>query len=237
MRSDMHKVIVERPRELRSNWKNLKTAQRLGLDQRMQAQNEPDDYDSGPSRAPVARHSKWLNENLAPLRRYLFKQVGRPWNKVYSEICQSIDTRSAIGLHVLQHIEDFVKRDVFFENGVPYTRVYKYIHPVEGMYVHPVTGLIRIAKVREAPVEPKPFEVVRLSRTSEFRKIDGLWFRVEFRLVGPDEFIELEDGRKVRASGAGIQRLMIDKRQCDGKTIRKIEAGGFVSIPARCGDR
>ena len=28
---------------------------------------------------------KSLNENLAPLRRYLVRQVDRPWNKVWSE--------------------------------------------------------------------------------------------------------------------------------------------------------
>jgi hypothetical protein len=37
MRSDMHKVIVERPRMLRSKWKNRKTALRLSETQRAQA--------------------------------------------------------------------------------------------------------------------------------------------------------------------------------------------------------
>jgi hypothetical protein len=28
---------------------------------------------------------KQMNESLGPLRRYLERQVGRPWNKVYAE--------------------------------------------------------------------------------------------------------------------------------------------------------
>src|SRR5579863_7981919 len=107
MRSDMHKVIVERPRLLRARWENKKTALRLTKQQSAQAMDAADDYDSGPRRAPSRRHEKWLNENLAPLRRYLMRQVGRPWDKVYGEIRKTIDTRSAAGLHVLQHLEGY----------------------------------------------------------------------------------------------------------------------------------
>lgn len=54
---------------------------------------------------------KWLNENHAPLKRYLAKQVNRPWDKVYSEICETIDSRSMVKQHILQHIDDFVAKD------------------------------------------------------------------------------------------------------------------------------
>jgi hypothetical protein len=86
MRSDMHKVIVERPRRLGSSGKNRKTALRLSVSERAKAITDADDYDSGHPRASSARHEKQLNENLAPLKRYLMGQVGRPWDKVYSEI-------------------------------------------------------------------------------------------------------------------------------------------------------
>ena len=45
-----------------------------------------------------------LNENLAPLRRYLHAQIGRPWNKVFSEICAGIDRRNTVQQHIHQHI-------------------------------------------------------------------------------------------------------------------------------------
>src|SRR5580700_1309139 len=149
MRSDMHKVIVERPRMLRSEWTNRKTALRLNGIQLAEAIRDGDDYDGGPTRASSSRHEKDLNENLAPLRRYLEKQAGRPWDKVYSEICKTIDTRSAIGLHVLQHINDFVATNVFIENGVVYRRSYRHIWPVRDLYVHPTTGLLRRVKKRK----------------------------------------------------------------------------------------
>ena len=148
MRSDMHKVIVERPRMLRSKWKNRKTALRLSASQRAQAIGDAEDYDSGHARASSSRHEKHLNENLAPLKRYLMGQVGRPWDKVYSEICRTIDTRSAIGLHVLQHVDGFIALDTFIQNGKVYERGWRSVMEVRGLYVHPVTGIIRLPKRR-----------------------------------------------------------------------------------------
>jgi hypothetical protein len=146
MRSDMHKVIVERPRMLRSKWKNRKTALRLSASERAQAITDAEDYDSGHSRASSARHEKELNENLAPLKRYLMAQVGRPWDKVYSEICRTIDTRSVIGLHVLQHVDGFIALETFMQDGKVYERGWCSAREVSGLYVHPVTGIIRLPK-------------------------------------------------------------------------------------------
>jgi hypothetical protein len=47
---------------------------------------------------------KGLNENLAPLRRFLRSNVGRPWDKVFAEICEHLNFDSAVQLHIWQHI-------------------------------------------------------------------------------------------------------------------------------------
>ena len=100
MREDMFKVIVERPR-----W-GSRHAPKSKLR-----------YDKSPGRKRatgrrmVMEHSgytKCLNENLAPLKRYLHKQVGRPWDKVYSEISQHLDTSSTVKQHVRDHLTDFI---------------------------------------------------------------------------------------------------------------------------------
>ena len=222
MRSDMHKVIVERPRA-RSHWKSRKTALRLSETQRAQAIGEAEEYDGGCGRASSARHEKHLNENLAPLRRYLMAQLGRPWNKVYGEICRTIDTRSAIGLHVLQHVGGFISVDTFIENGQVYERGYRHPTEVRGLYVHPVTGLIRLAKRRPSKPKRAELNLVAVSETLEYEKIDGLWFQMEYAPRDPDELVEYQ-GRMYRAGELGryASRVLARKTQCDRKTIRKI---------------
>jgi hypothetical protein len=72
MRDDMFKVIVERPRRIHSNaYKGDGRAFR--------------NREDGPSRLGMNKgydDRKGLNENLAPLKRFLERQVNRPWDKV-----------------------------------------------------------------------------------------------------------------------------------------------------------
>jgi hypothetical protein len=40
--------------------------------------------------------AKQFNENLAPLRRYLERQIGRPWDKIYSGIAAHLRVHSTV---------------------------------------------------------------------------------------------------------------------------------------------
>ncbi|MDC7683746.1 hypothetical protein PQU92_10695 [Asticcacaulis sp. BYS171W] len=100
MRSDMFKVIVERPRWGASHAASPKlkrtkdyTLKRIG--------HKRHAYENAP-------YTKSLNENLAPLVRFLRSRLGQSWNSVFSEICEQLDTGSTMKMHVRQHIEDFV---------------------------------------------------------------------------------------------------------------------------------
>lgn len=231
----MHKVIVERPRMPRGAPRNRKTALRLNINGSALAAADGDDYDSGPRRASSARHDKHLNENLAPLRRYLESQVGRPWDKVYSEIRGGIPNNT-VGLHVLQHVEQFVAVDAFLEDGVVCDRDYWGIRPVDGMYVHPVTKLLRKTKTRPTRTtwrspqadEQEPDFVV-IDSTHAYEKIGGLWFHTEFHFNNPNQLIRRSDGVLIRAGSLRdfVPFQPVSKQQCDRKTIRKIEAGEF----------
>ncbi len=144
MRSDMAKVICERPR--RNN--KGKLALRLN---RHEARIDPEG-------APVITSMKRLHavyvgpsglkehgEHLAPLRRWLRKAVGRGWNDVHSEICRSLDRRSTVQRHVLIHVDGYVNRHVLMINGVPHMRM-GLRPPIElwdgRLFVDPRNGLL-----------------------------------------------------------------------------------------------
>ncbi len=227
MRSDMHKIIVERPRK-GSRLKSRKTALRFSGRRVEEAVSAPDDFDGGSNRASSSRHDKWLNENLAPLGRYIRRQIGRPWDKVFSEIRQAVDTRSAVGLHVLQHIPNFVETETILVDGAVYCRGYGGLEPVYGLYVHPITGLLRDSKrsrrfryARPAAGEPN---FVFVSPTLGYEKIEGLWYRLEFQVNDPEPATWVP----------GFERVtVVAKQQCDKKTIRKIEDGVFGPMVRR----
>lgn len=142
MREDMFKVIVERPRH----------ASRMGT----YARNRLSGDDDLPVKIGVRRHAalagrrdKGLNENLRPLARYLEKQVGRPWNKIYSEMSETLDRGHTVKAHVHQHIDDFVARRVSIgRDGTwmcagPHFRVTRAAPWPQRFYVDPRDGLLK----------------------------------------------------------------------------------------------
>lgn len=52
---------------------------------------------------------KQFDEHLSPLRGIIRKNVGRPWNKVYGELCKVFDKRSVINQHILIHLDQYVE--------------------------------------------------------------------------------------------------------------------------------
>jgi hypothetical protein len=183
MRQDMYKIIVERPR----NWKgNDQPATRLR-----------DDID-GPTRLGIRAGygHRVLNENLAPLRRFLRGQIGRPWNKVFSEICAGIDGRNTVQQHIRQHIDDFIAINVEIRADgelIDLGRSVRFFGAAESLsqelYVDPRTGLIRLNKAyrswRKRDAESREREQVAIARRRRpvddhtlLMLLDGQWFSV-----------------------------------------------------------
>jgi hypothetical protein len=131
MREDMAQVIVERPR---IKPYNNRKGRRRALDDLPKHE--------GMRRGHAERgDTKRLNENLAPLRRYLEGQVGRPWDKVYAEIAAHLRVDSTVQQHVRGHLRDFVA-------VTPRRNLSSWHASIRGglwwqrLYVDPVTGLL-----------------------------------------------------------------------------------------------
>src|SRR5687767_13668540 len=186
MRDDMAKVIVERPRHgggVKYPRNSVRMTDRVPMVDWHRRQSMRRPWEQGCRGWYGANGKKSLNENLAPLRRYLRSQVGRPWDKVYGEICQRIDRSSAVQLHVWQHLSDFVCTDPISVAGL-LERGGGFWRRTE-MYVDPHTGLLRVTKQRPRrrwkAREPEGY--VRIDAGRCCKRIDGLWYEVELRPV------------------------------------------------------
>src|SRR4051812_28161761 len=98
MRHDMANVLVERPRR----GGGVKYPRGAGPFWGRVALEELPAREA--LKRPWVTCPKSLNENLAPLRRFLLSRVGRPWDAVYGEICERINRDSAVQLHIWQHL-------------------------------------------------------------------------------------------------------------------------------------
>lgn len=182
MRSDMAKVIVERPRvrlpKLDGSW-----YPRGSLENVFQR-----DFELAPKREGMGRgyREKRLNENLQPLVRFLRSNVGRPWDKVRSEIAAHVRCISAVQKHVLDHLADFVEEHPMLVGRVAYQR--RRLVPIVSVGTHfrfwvcPRTGLLRLgpAVARKKRWKP-PLGPDRriLAPTRELRRIEGVWYQCD----------------------------------------------------------
>lgn len=199
MRKDMAKVVVTRPRMVDSVTRKGRSAPTETL----------------PKKIGLRRHVqerggyKMLNENLAPLRRYLAAQVGRPWNAVYAEISANLKPSSTVQQHVRDHLEDFVNLhpkpglrrrwiDAFqrwMSEPAPWFEplyvdakgILRRTEDLAWVKTHERRRKARLA-CNSSPVR------LRLSKFVELRKIDGFWFEVRLEALPSAEY------RRVRRS-------------------------------------
>ncbi len=161
MRSDLHKVLTEQPRR-GSDSRNLKTRARFrAYDDSMEdrcalpktGKMVMGNRDLGPH-----DESKEFTDNLGPLTRWLDSQVGRNWDKVYSEIRQTFPNTNKQNHHLLEtHLLGYVVRHPMVEKSARGRRVYS-IERYAGrrelragdFYVDPATHVLM--RYRKRPV-------------------------------------------------------------------------------------
>jgi hypothetical protein len=239
MRPDMFKVIVERPRSGHSD-RSITSGQRrarlrsaLGdgvTDPRWRA---PDPSNLQPIRPRPG--TKYLSENLRPLERFLARNVGRPWSKVYAEISEHLTPRNAVQQHVRDHLRDFVSLDVRLVDGELIETIGRFRRQ-PGFYVCPKSGLLKAWPRRARPRRrwgTKPD--VELVEGRALRQKQGIWFEVilaplpdpELRAVTLDVILGVsirghEDELARRLGRAGVYAAA--ERQLGKRELRRLKS-------------
>jgi hypothetical protein len=201
MRKDMAKVIVERPRIIDS----------------FAHKGRARPYDELPKQLGMRRSQrerggyKMLNENLNPLRRFLERQVGRPWDKVYAEIAARLRPDRTVQQHVRDHLEDFVairpRRGISTWRGDGLWYQPLYVDPRDGILKR-TDRLPEARKRREERKRAKPdVECIEISAMRALQRIDRISYEValaplpkpEYRLRAELERVTLQRSHGTRS--------------------------------------
>lgn len=182
MRDDIAKVLVTRPRVRGGHGRKGRQL----------------DHEDQPQREGMKEHkggTKELNEYLSPLKRFVHSQLGRPWDKVFSEISERIVPGNTVQEHILLHLYQYIHVKVV---KVPVTEKFPcglksknamsrwrggYMTPVgEGeLYVDPDDGIIKKAKRRIHTLVSSRRErrSVWLDASHICTQENGIWYSVE----------------------------------------------------------
>lgn len=201
MRPDMAKIVIDADRHGGYNDIKLKSKKR-----RPKHKNHLDEMPTKMSMSRNRYGSKHPGDNLAPLYRWLAKQVGRRWDDVYSEINETIQGGFTSIDHVKQHLFERVKLEGIkmidgwphyfvpgsrYYSGSPWFelwRNYFYVND-QGILSAPPKGPTPSEKERERSKKEK--KVIMLSDLFAVVKIDGTWFAADLLPVPIREVREL----------------------------------------------
>lgn len=222
----LNEIVIERPR-IGSRDKNLKR------DKKALQTIYDDDYE-GSRYEPLCRSkTKHLSDHLGPLRRLLRSKVGQRWDDIYSELCQRLDTNTVTGQHVLDHVWDYVERNVVLIDGVPYRKCNRrYGQNQLGcwrdeFYVHPDTGILCIAE--KAPKAPpkKRDDLVLIDSYHQYQKLNDVWYLITLQEFPPmhdvtDVVLRVTLKPWTARAEYGREVYAVSKRQCNKKQIKFI---------------
>lgn len=226
MRTDMDKVTTERPRsgggikQPKGEKKNLKN------------------LEDSPSREKI--RAKWkrtmcekqFTDVIGPLYRFLLKNVGRPWNKVYSEVSANLPKTSVQSIHIHSHIWGFVEKNVIMINGEPcYADSRLYGSPLTTygrfaqLYINPATGLLCKVKkkhVRQTGRKENYNPGVKGYKGVQFHNIGGIWYEVKV--------IRYVDSSLL---GGSINDKILNRYYHDIKELEKVYGGQYIAESKR----
>ena len=240
MRPDMKKVVVERPR-----WGSRIRNQKFGARLRYIPGH---DYDEQPKKAKgfESLHDgsgKEFTDVLGPLYRYLRSNLGRPWDKVYSEMCAGLDKRKATGRHIFEHLKFMVELDCYVgDDGKVFYKQYR--HPfygssddqkVRGFYVHPRTGLLCYKPRRETNRQRRRKEMLarqvdwlRLDNNTAYHKHNDIWYKVKLMriVVGykdPTTVVYDIFLKRKKHLNWGENWVATEKKQCNRRELEEVQ--------------
>ena len=239
----MAKILVERPRlggGVKFQRNADRTWQRVPADERPRRESMKQRWDQ----SKVQRKS--LNENLAPLRRFLRTRLGQSWDRVCSEISERVDRSSAVQLHIWQHVEwEASTRPHEIERRL---RAAVVNGRRGGFYVDPATGRLceigaRLSKGRREAARKKKERLKERVIEVDGRwygRADGIWYEVALTPLGRaaawDVMLRawttsLHPSKFVEAYGSSVYAS--NRRQLCSKEIRQLRAA-LDQIRAHC---
>jgi hypothetical protein len=248
MREDMSKVVIERPR-----WGHSLPSSKTRL--RIRHYDPEKDYEDLPKRVSGscskyirAEILKGFSDFLSPLRRFLRANVGRPWDKVYSEMKESLDDRKVTGRHVFEHVDmDVEMHPLIGDDGKLYKMAQNgRLHPIYEFYVDPRTGLLCWSDEkppwRRRGKSVQEVNYIRLSANTGHVKINGIWYFVEFKNY-EDENDRDQANQPLRSilipeiSSASL--LLLRKKQLSQKELKaaKLKNDHPLSVKAAANQR
>ena len=159
--------------------------------------HKKDFSEDAPKFEKIYQGNDWKRERgfgMTAVTRSLEKQVGRPWNDVWSEICSQADSRSFRGWHLRKVVKWNIIFDAISEDGKVYHSSWGYGNRLElypgTLYVCPETGILKSYDRPKEKIKYSPWRVEKklIDETSGYYKLRGIWYYLEIEEIDKEDY-------------------------------------------------
>jgi hypothetical protein len=243
MRKDMAQVVVDEPRS-GGRIKTPKGSRRKH--QRGFDENSPS-YEGIKAPHKQGYNSdtlKEFGEHLSPLYRFVEKAVGRPWDKVYSEVCENLSKDSVVQSHVIDHLMGWVELNCYVEDGK--------IYDSRGQKVYSEFYVANDGILQKNPHERRrmKYRPVKQERTDycdldgkHYHQINDIWYEIELTPIpktDPPYFLyDVVLGELMRSNSSTRWQLRETYQQANvyGKSKKQINSRMIAKINKAIAER
>lgn len=211
MRPDMGRIIVDKPRRAPSPQKGR---ERHAIDEDAPKRERMRETTHGRFSEPVSAR---FTDRLAPLKRWLASNCGRPWNKVYSEIRRVAPWNNPKGQHLLSHVFQYVS----FPGERSYESTYGGRNFGIWFYVDEHWILRQTKITKEKPINYPATRIV-VDADHEYRMHNGLWWFVTYKTAFSMHVYDILEQKQLYLPAG--ERYAAHKRQLGKREIKKILA-------------
>lgn len=242
MRSDMAKVVTERPR--RPSWLKYNFEGRRYRWKNDLSEDAPTWEGTGKGRKAAGEY-KSFDDHIRPLYRYLDSKIGCRWDDVYGEIAEYLPGNTMAGHHIReQHVKQMVSLHPQYNDGKygSYVRAYgeaprdkpigwKFVEFHYGEFYVDLDGILRRAPKKKYKAPPK--EVTKKTVDDHvYEKIGGIWYEVVYQtytrtvIDGWNSYLlgRKNDGREAPPIVYKTEeyQVLVSKKQLNGKELKKL---------------
>ena len=225
MREDMHKVVTTPPRK-RDSYDNENDRHKRHDEMRIVVDDEEGVETNARTRGKMSMHGRSFSDHLSPLRRYLHKQVGRPWDKVYSDISKTLP--KGIHRHHIrdEHVRFEVETRIEIVDGKPHTMGWDGLRSLfeDDLYVDPRDGILKRVKRKKKQKPKKRDDLVKISDAVFLCRCKaGIWWEVTYTEPLPIRYFSghFEDVPMRSGAFKDYPAYPYDRRTLSKKEIRK----------------
>lgn len=194
MRSDMAKVVTERPR--RPSWLKYNFEGRRYRFKNDISEDASTWEGTGKGRKAAGEY-KSFDDHIRPLERYVKSNVGRKWDDVFSEIAEHLPANSMAGHHIRnQHVKSMVNLNPQTQNNKYGYFIRSYDAPIKGSNTSTFAGWLFVeysngqfyidnkgvlCQARKIRYRPPTREVTKkIVDDRIYEKLDGFWYEMQY---------------------------------------------------------